>query len=347
MDKDQTPLKRAVLDRRAFFEYGFASLAVLAQTKPVFSQSGTNTGKHHFLSRDRANIHNRWNNALPPVLAISSGDTVTIETRDAVDGHFTINSTSADIATRDSLKVHPLTGPIYVRKARPGDVLKIDILKYELSDWGWTLFAKGAGLLSEHFEKEYLKIWKFDKEKQTTQLKKGIAVKLKPFSGVMGVAWDEPGEFRTLPPRKNGGNMDIQYLTEGSTLYLPVFVPGALFSAGDGHAAQGDGEVCITAIETELTVTVRISLLKGLLIEEPHYETGSFIATTGVATTMIEAAKKATLYMIRHLAMSYNLSLDEAYVLCSAAMDLKICSAAGLPNYLVSAHFSKDIIREG
>jgi len=137
--------------------------------------------------------------------------------------------------------------------------------------------------------------------------------------------------------------MDVKYLTEGTTLYLPVAMKGALFSTGDSHAAQGDGEVCVSAIETDLTVTVRLSVRKDFSIDEPQYENDLFYATTGVGTTIIEAAKKATRFMIKHLTVNYKLSLEEAYVLCSVAMDLKICEVVDLPNYLVSAHIPKNI----
>jgi acetamidase/formamidase len=241
------------------------------------------------------------------------------------------------------LKVHPLTGPVYVEEAEPGDVLKIDIIDYELSEWGWTIAAKGRGFLPDFLSDGYLKIWHYDKNKQFATFKDGIRIPLNPFSGIMGVAWEEPGEFRTIPPRKNGGNMDIKHLTAGTTLYLPVFVNGALFSAGDGHAAQGDGEVSITAIETELTVTVRISVIKSFSLNEPQYETDSFYATTGFGTTIIEAGQKATRYMIEHLTRNHNLAPEEAYALCSVAMDLKISEAVDMPHYLVSAHLPKNI----
>ncbi|MFC1562858.1 acetamidase/formamidase family protein [candidate division KSB1 bacterium] len=298
-------------------------------------------GKHHYLSREKT--HNRWNKDIPPILQINSNDIITIETKDASDGHFTLKSTSKDVANRDLSKVHPLTGPIYVKEAEPGDVLQVDILKYELSEWGWTLISEGRGFLPEDFSKNYLQIWRYDRNKKYAEFKEGIRAKLDPFCGVMGVAWEESGDFRTSPPRKNGGNMDIKHLTAGTTLYLPVLVKGALFSAGDGHAAQGDGEVCVTAIETDLTVTLHLSVRKDFSIDEPQYENDIFYATTGFGTTIIEAAKKATKFMIKHLTKNYGLSPEEAYVLCSIAMDLKICEVVDLPNYLVSAHIPKSI----
>ena len=335
--------------RRKFLKSSTAGIFTCLAAKAYCSekklpvQNKNSEVKHHYLTRDQKNIHNRWNKDIPPVVHINSGDIVTIETRDASDGHFTPESTVKDIATRDSSKVHPITGPIYIEEAEPGDVLQIEILKYELGEWGWTLTGKSLGLLPDELSKSYLNIWIYDKDKKYAKFKDSIMIKLEPFCGVMGVAWEETGEFRTIPPRKNGGNMDIRYLTAGTTLYLPVFVKGALFSAGDAHAAQGDGEVCVSGIETDLTVTVRISVIKGFSIDEPRYENDTFYATTGFGTTIIEAAKKATGFMIKHLTTNYELSSEEAYVLCSVAMDLKICETVDMPHYLVSAHIPKNI----
>ena len=319
----------------------FSTAGVYCSQKKQPQKGKITNGKHHYLTREKT--HNRWNKDIPPILKINSNDIVTIETKEASDGDITPKSTSKDAENRDLSKVHPLTGPIYIEEAEPGDVLQIDILKYELEDWGWTIISKGRGFLPEDFLNEYLKIWKFDKNKEYAECKKGIRIKLEPFCGIMGVAWEELGEFRTFPPGKNGGNMDVKHLTAGATLYLPVFVKGALFSAGDGHAAQGDGEVCVSAIETDLKVTLRFSIRKDFSIEEPQYENNLFYATTGFGKTIEEAAKKATRFMIKHLSKNFKLTPEEAYVLCSVAMDLKICEVVDLPHYLVSAHIPKNI----
>ena len=299
--------------------------------------------RHHFLSREEKNIHTRWNRDIPPVLNIKSGDLISMETRDASDGAFTPDSTAADIAARDTGRIHPLTGPVFVEGAGPGDVLKVDILEYELGDWGWSVSGPGKGLLPELLERDYFKAWRYDKKSGYAWFSEQVRVKLAPFCGVLGTAPAERGEFRTGPPGKHGGNMDIRYLTAGTSLYLPVWVEGALFSAGDGHAAQGDGEVGISAIETELTVTLRISVLHGESIEEPRYETDHYYATTGIGTTILEAAQKATGYMIDYVCSRYGLEKEEAYVICTAALDLKICETVDLPNYLVAAHLPKEI----
>lgn len=319
----------------------FSTAGAYCSEKKQPPKEKINPGKEFYLTQEKT--HNRWNKDILPILRINSNDTVTIETREASDRHFTPKSTSKDAENRDLSKVHPLTGPIYIEEAEPGDILQIDIIKYELEDWGWTIISKGRGFLPEDFPVDYLKIWKYDKNKEYAECKEGIRIKLEPFCGVMGVAWEESGEFRTSPPRKNGGNMDCKYLTSGTTLYLPVFIKGALFSVGDGHAAQGDGEVCVSAIETDLKVTLKFTVRKDLSIEEPQYENNLFYATTGFGETIEEAAKKATRFMIKHLSKNFKLSPEEAYILCSVAMDLKICEVVDLPNYLVSAHIPKNI----
>ena len=212
---------------------------------------------HHL---DAEQIHQEWNNALPPRLEIDPGDTVVFDTRDAANRYYTRTSTHEDVLGRGPFRGHPLTGPVRVRGARPGDVLVVEILEVEPADFGWTAIRPGRGLLPESdFGKPYLQIWDLS---DGTHARAGnhIAVPIAPFPGVMGTALDVPGGHSTMPPRKNGGNMDIKQLTAGSTLFLPVWVDGALFSVGDAHAIQGDGEVCVTAVEMSGRVTARFGL---------------------------------------------------------------------------------------
>ena len=289
-------------------------------------------------------VHYTWDNAIPPKLTIDAGDTVVMKCRDSSDGHFRRGMTSADMKPR-AVKGHPLTGPIAVRRARPGDVLQIDILELVPGDLGYTAFNPGRGLLPEDFPEAYLKMWELDGV--SAELRPGVRISLEPFLGVMGVALAEPGEHSTIPPRKSGGNMDIKQLTAGTTLYLPVSVEGALFSAGDGHAAQGDGEVCITAIETTMTATLRFSLRHDRALAGPEFETtrplsprtnaGHHYVTTGIAPDLMEASKEAVRAMIRHLVDVRGLSREEAYVLSSVAVDLKISEVVDAPNWVVSA----------
>jgi acetamidase/formamidase len=197
----------------------------------------------HRLAADQ--VHYEWNNALEPRLEIDPGDTVAFDTRDAADGYYSKDSTHADVLGRGPFRGHPLTGPVRVRAAAPGDTLVVEVLEMEpAADFGWTAIRPGRGLLPEaDFPKPHLQIWDVS-DHVYARMGLGIAVPLGCFPGVMGTALDEAGGHSTMPPRKNGGNMDIKHLTVGSTLYLPVWVDGALFSVGDGHGAQGDGEVC-------------------------------------------------------------------------------------------------------
>src|SRR5215831_9436786 len=222
---------------------------------------------HHL---DSTQVHYAWNNRLEPRLEIEPGDTVIFDTRDAADRYYSRQSTHADVLGRGPFRGHPLTGPVRVRGARPGDVLVVDVLEMRPgADFGWTAIRPGRGLLPESdFSKPYLQIWDVS-DGTHARSERGIAVPLEPFPGVLGVALDEPGAHSTMPPRKNGGNMDIKQLTRDSTLYLPVWMPGALFSVGDGHGAQGDGEVCVTAVEMRAQVTLRYGLQRGRHLEEP------------------------------------------------------------------------------
>src|SRR5690242_14729090 len=193
---------------------------------------------HHL---DAGQVQYEWNNAIPSRLEIDPGDTVVFDTRDAADRYYSRSSTHADVLARGPFRGHPLTGPVRVRGARPGDVLVVQIVDMRPgADFGWTAIRPGRGLLPvEDFPKPYLQIWDVS-DGAYARSERGIAVPIEAFPGVMGVALDVPGEHSTMPPRKNGGNMDIKQLVAGSTLYLPVLVDGALFSVGDGHAAQGD-----------------------------------------------------------------------------------------------------------
>ena len=188
---------------------------------------------------DAEQVHYEWNNALPPRLLIEPGDTVVFDTRDAADRYYRPTSTHADVLARGPFRGHPLTGPVAVKGARPGDVLVVEILEVKPAEFGWTAIRPGRGLLPESdFGKPFLQIWDLG---DGTHARAGgrVAVPIAPFPGVMGTALDVPGGHSTMPPRKNGGNMDIKQLTAGSTLYLPVWVDGALFSVGDTHAIQG------------------------------------------------------------------------------------------------------------
>ncbi len=303
------------------------------------------TPSDHYLSSQRT--HNKWDRSLEPILRIRSGETVTVETKEASDGQITPQSTVADVAGLDLDLVHPLTGPIAIEGAQPGDVIQVDLLEFELPDWGWTIIAPPSGFLGDEFKDPYLKLWQLNRPQGYAELKSGVRVPIdKPFLGVIGLAWDEEGRFVTFPPRTHGGNMDIKHLSAGTTVYLPVALPGGLLSLGDGHAAQGDGEVCISAIECDMKARIRVTLRKDMRIKEPQYEGLDFYATTGFATTIDEAARKATRYMIDHLVQVRGLSREEAYVLCSVSVDLQISEAVDMPHYLVSARLPKSVFHD-
>jgi acetamidase/formamidase len=303
---------------------------------------------HHL---DRSVAHYEWNNALAPRLEIDPGDTVVFETRDAADGFYSRKSTHADVLNRGPFRGHPLTGPVRVRGARPGDVLAIEILDVQPgADFGWTAIRPGRGLLPEaDFSKPFLQIWDVS-DGRHARMAHGIAVPLAPFPGVMGTALDVPGGHSTMPPRKNGGNMDVKQLTAGTTVYMPVWVDGALFSVGDGHGAQGDGEVCVTAVEMMAHVALRFDLQRQRRLAEPQFRTagpatnvGPHYATTAHGPDLFASAQQAIRYMIDHLVEERGLSREEAYIVCSVAVDLKISEIVDAPNWIVSSFLPESI----
>ncbi|MBI3826083.1 MAG: acetamidase/formamidase family protein [Candidatus Rokubacteria bacterium] len=305
-------------------------------------------------SLDGETIHREWNNAIAPRIEIDPGDTVHFETRDASNRHFTPTSTPEDVLNRGPFVGHPLTGPVLVKGARPGDTLTVEILEVRSSlGWGWTQIRPGRGLLPEEdFPKPFLQIWDLADGK-VAHMGHGVRVPIEAFPGVMGVALDEPGAHSTMPPRRSGGNMDIKQLTAGSTLYLPVLVDGALFSTGDAHAAQGDGEVCITAIEMSAHVTLRFGLERGRRIAEPRFRTsgpvgvgtnrGPHFVTTAHGPDLFRNSQQAVRYMIEHLVETRGLSREQAYVVCSVAVDLRISEIVDAPNWIVSAFLPESI----
>jgi acetamidase/formamidase len=306
---------------------------------------------HHL---DDSLVHYAWDNALPPRLQIEPGDTVVFETRDAADRYYSPASTHADVLARGPFRGHPLTGPVRVAGARPGDTLVVEVVDVKpAATFGWTAVRPGRGLLPEaDFPKPFLQLWDLS-DGAFARMARGIAVPIEAFPGVMGTALDEPGSHSTMPPRKNGGNMDVKQLTAGATLYLPVWVDGALFSVGDGHAAQGDGEVCVTAVEMMARVTLRFDLQRGRRLAEPQLRTrgplapgtnrGPYFATTAHGPDLFAAAQRAIRYMIDHLVAARGLGREEAYIVASVAVDLKISEIVDAPNWIVSAFLPETI----
>ncbi|WP_293029262.1 acetamidase/formamidase family protein [Natronococcus sp.] len=302
-------------------------------------------------------VHSSWDNDLEPALTVESGDVVRFDCRDATNGQLGPGSTAEDIAAIDVEPIHPLTGPIAIEGARPGDVLEVELLDLEHEGWGQTLVLPGEmelGLLADEFPEPALHVWEL--EDGIARFVDGIEVPTDPFPGVIGVAPAEDGSHSTFPPQSVGGNVDIKHLTAGSRLFLPVAVEEALFSVGDCHAAQGDGEVCGTGIEAPMTVTCRFSLRSEMSIEQPQFETtGPFTptgrdepmyGTTGIADDLREASKVAIRQLIDHMEAERGLERAEAYMLCSAAVDLKVSEAVNAPNWVVSAYLPESIFPE-
>jgi acetamidase/formamidase len=207
--------------------------------------------------------HLGWDNANPPVMTIAPGETVEFEVFDASGAQLCAESTVADVANLDFSRINPVTGPVYIEGAEPGDSLKVTIESFAPSGWGWTANIPGFGLLADQFTEPAIINWTYDPRSMAPALWSDHAqIPLKPFTGTIGVAPAEAGSHSIVPPRRVGGNMDIRDMSAGSELYLPVEVAGALFSVGDTHAAQGDGEVCGTAIESPMSVVLSFDLVK-------------------------------------------------------------------------------------
>lgn len=307
------------------------------------AQGDRNMKASYFL---RANqTHNKFSRSVRPAIKVPSGAVIQVETKEATDGQLNVNSSARDIATLSFEPIHPLTGPVYVHGARPGDVLAVTLHRIQVGNWGWTAVVPGFGFLADEFDEPFLKKFSFKEGEKMVRFNNRISLPLEPFAGVMGVAPDTTGPLSTIPPRANGGNMDNPCLVEGTTVYFPVFVDGALFSIGDAHAVQGMGEVCGTAIEAPMQIVYQLDVQKNKRwMKEPQYETDEDYAVTAFATTLDEAAKKATRYMIDYLVSQHGLDRTEAYVLCSLAGDLHIAEVVDVPNVLVSMHISKKIL---
>ena len=303
----------------------------------------------HFLSAEPT--HSRWNRALQPRLKIAPGDTVHLECVDASGAQVRPGMSVAEFLTIDRGRIHALTGPIFAQGAEPGDVLQIDVLEVAHKGWGWSSVIAGLGFLKQRFAEPFLFHWQLDGE--VSRSLAPAVVTLRPFCGVMGVAPAEDGEFRTRPPGIFGGNMDVRELCGGATLYLPVLNSGAVFSAGDAHAAQGDGEVCINGIECPVDATLRFRLhkqqpLAGPLIESaPGRKQGATDEAWIVvesATDAIAAARAATSRMIDLLAGRWGFPEIHAYLLCSVAMHLRLSQVVNEPMYTVSAAIAKQVL---
>ena len=349
------------------------------------------------LRDDPGTGHNRWHPDIEPIVEVAPGEDILLETRDAADGQVKPDMSFQDLAKNDKKAGHPLTGPVFVKGAEPGDILEVEFVEMTPQPYGWTVIRPGVGFLREVFDAEFLAHWHVDGKFARSPQIPGVRIPEGIFMGTAGVApsheqmrlWTareadlvrrggiallpdsqdavpsvEPlasEGLRTMPPRENGGNADIKQLTRGSRLQLPVGVAGALFSTGDAHYAQGDSECCITAIEMGATAIVRFHLLKGEAtrrkmrfprFSHPGYFAApewaaphNFVATTGLpihadgtqgCEDLTLAARNAVLEMIALLG-ERGFSREQAYVICSLAVDLRISNAVDLPNVCVSA----------
>ena len=311
----------------------------------------------HVLDDRSANIHYSWDRSIDPVLTVDPGDVIRFECRDATDGQLGPDSTPKDVE-RLEFQAHPLTGPVEIDGLEVGDTLVIDIISLEHHGIGYTYFypgSEGKGLLPDEFDEPGLHVW--DLDATTGSFVNGIEVPLVPFPGNLGVPPADPGSHSTVPPRTVGGNLDIKHLTAGSRLSLPVAVDGGLFSVGDCHAAQGDGEVCITGIEAPMDVTIRLEARSDLDLSAPRFRTdGPFspsggdepmVATAGVADDLMLATKSAVRGMLDYLDAERGLTRTEAYLLCSVAVDLKINEVVDAPNWVVSAYLPERLFPDG
>lgn len=301
--------------------------------------------------------HFGWDNAIEPALRIEPGATVLFHCQDSSGGQLGPGSTVSDVAALDFGRVNPVSGPIFVAGAQPGDVLKISIDSFTPREingagFGWTANIPGFGLLADQFADAALHLWKYDTTTMEPALfgKEG-RVPLKPFAGTIGNALAEPGLHSVVPPRRVGGNLDIRDLAAGTTLYLPVEVAGGLFSVGDTHAAQGDGEICGTAIESPMDVVLTIDLLKDTPLKFPrfttpgpvtrHLDAKGYEVSTGIGPDLMSAARDAVASMIDQLCASRQMQPVDAYMLASTCGDLRISEIVDQPNWVVSFYFPR------
>jgi acetamidase/formamidase len=290
-------------------------------------------------------VHYGWDNSLEPAETIASGDTVQLHVRDASDGQLTADSTTEDVARLDFDHVNPVCGPVYVEGARPGDVLQVELLEFARPEWGWTAIIPGFGLLADEFPDPWLRISRVEGDR--VRFSDTVTLPFRPFPGTLGVALPEPGHHSIVPPSRFGGNLDVKHLNPGATLYLPVGVEGALFSLGDTHAAQGDGEVCGTAIETAMDATVRLTVRTDLSLDAPQVDLPHGLVAdqpaspqrvcTGVGPDLLEATRDAVRAGIAYLGDAHGLAREEAYALLSVAADLRILEVVDAPNWVVGA----------
>jgi acetamidase/formamidase len=296
--------------------------------------------------------HLGWDNSLEAVLRIAPGECIEFDVHEASGAQLSATSTAADVDRLDFSKINPVAGPISIEGAEPGDVLKVTLLSFSPSGWGWTANIPGFGLLADDFRESALRIWHYDPNSLAPALFGHWGkVPLKPFTGTIGLAPAAAGMHSVVPPRRVGGNMDVRDIAQGTELFLPVEFPGALFSVGDTHAAQGDGEVCGTAIESPMKVALKFDLVKQTPLTYPrfttpgpvtrHVDAKGYEVTTGIGPDLMDAARAAVRSMIDLLCKRQSMPAVDAYMLCSVCGDLRISEIVDAPNWTVSFYFPR------
>jgi acetamidase/formamidase len=280
---------------------------------------------------DASLIHHEWDASLEPTLRIESGDSIDFDIKMAGHGQveqgWPFERTSFDFDT-----LYNLLGPVYVEGAEPGDTLEAEVVALQPGAWGWCVVLPELGLLPEDFESPFIRYFDLT-QGDTTELVPGVRIPVEPFLGTMGTLPDDVEKATPFPPHKGGGNVDTRHLRTGSAFLMPVFREGALFSCGDPHAAQGDGEVCVAAIETDMRATLRLTLHKRTISTPrfvvpgsltPRTDAGGYYGTMGIHADLMQGAKQAVRGMIELVMEEHRLDAQDAYVLCSLAGDLKI-----------------------
>lgn len=302
---------------------------------------------------DRSAVSFGWSRDHEPALCIASGTEITVEAPECSNGQIGPHSTVNTFDAMDLSQLDPISGPVYVEGARPGDVLQVDILKLTPGDYGWSANYPGIGLLTAEYPESWLYLWDLTTSGRTAFLK-DIWLPIEPMLGIAGCTPGSAGVKASVPPHRGGGNMDMKYLREGTTAFLPVEVEGALFGIGDPHSAQGDGEVGGSGIETPMDITVRLTVIRDRTLQMPEYEVtrpleresaarAGYYVTTGIGPDLFAAAQTAVRTMVDRLVGLYGLRGIEAYALCSVALDLKISEVVNEPNYVVSAFMPRDL----
>jgi acetamidase/formamidase len=317
-------------------------VVVVAAVATSIAAPSAQSPRTHELPLAPASIHWGYYDArLPPALRVASGDRVRVETMVAGGLQRLRLAGVKEEEIPDSLKAvertvtergpgaHPMSGPIFVERAEPGDTLEVRIVAIEfLHLFGVNAFSPGGGVLPDEYPYAQLRLLRWPPGAARVEFAPGISLPMAPFFGSIGVA-PPPlvGRISSRPPGWHGGNLDNKDLTAGSTLYLPVHVSGALLSIGDGHALQGDGEVTGTALETSLRGTFELHVRKGQRLRWPRAETPTHYVSMGLSEDLNEAARLATRELVEFLVVEKHLSRDEAYMLCSLAADLHVTQA--------------------